>query len=84
MDNYNKIQIGLNIAKYRLRSNLTQKLLAEIVDIKPATLSQYERGVNGAGIITLHKISDALKITIDHLLDSDYSISDSKFKEFET
>ena len=61
--------IAVNIVKYRTEKNLTQKALAEKLDISPKTLSLIECSTKPASIDMLLKIANVLEIGVDFLLD---------------
>ena len=58
----------LNIREYRKRRGLTQQQLADIVGVSNVSLSNYERGAQMPDILTLTKIANALRISVDTLL----------------
>lgn len=61
--------IGNNIFRYRQERKLSQKKLSELIGKAEATVSRIERGVKPPSINTLLKISDALNVCVDDLLD---------------
>ena len=61
--------IGANIRKARLKANITQEGLAEMIDIHWKTLSYIETGKRDFGASILAKIALALKIPSDQVLD---------------
>ena len=71
MDNTFLQRLGMNIKKYRLKANLTQENLAEIVNIHPTYVGKLEAGKNNPSVKTLFKITSALKITLCDLFDFD-------------
>lgn len=66
-----KEQISFNIRKYRKERNLTQERLADNADISYDFMRRIESssGKCGFSIYTLYKISLALDVTIDELLE---------------
>lgn len=67
MNNYAEI-IGQNIRELRKRLNLSQQQMAEKAEISYKYLGEIERGVVNLSVEILMKISDALQITPDKLL----------------
>lgn len=61
-------KVGKFIAKNRNLQNLTQKELAELLDVNPKTVSKWERGVNAPDIAVLSDLAKHLNITIEELL----------------
>lgn len=60
-------KIGESIKKYRIKKKLTQANLAEMANISVQTLSNAEIGKTELRIISLIKISVALKVSLDDL-----------------
>ena len=60
--------MGERLRMYRYRKNMTIKELAEIVNVTPATIRNYERDVTMPNINRLCAISSALDITINMLM----------------
>lgn len=67
-DKVNFHKIGKKIKEERLKHQLTQERLAELVDVTPAFIGHIERGERSLSLITLIKISRCLGVTIDYLL----------------
>ena len=61
--------IGKNVKAARLRANLTQECLAEMVGIHWQTVSYMENGKFPSSIIIFFKVSQALEISPNRLLD---------------
>jgi len=59
-----------NLIKLRKSRNLSQKQLAEKLDIDQTTISGYERNYRQADYQTLQKLATFFDVTIDYLLDS--------------
>ncbi|MBN1971908.1 MAG: helix-turn-helix transcriptional regulator [Candidatus Delongbacteria bacterium] len=65
----NRSDIGKAIQKVRLGRGLTQEELARKAEIPYTTLAKIESGmVINPRMKTLHKIADALNVTIDYLI----------------
>ena len=61
--------IGANVKAARLKANLTQECLAEIVGVHWQTISYIENGKFHASIITFSKLSQALEVSPNQLLE---------------
>lgn len=61
--------LGLNIAYYRHKNNLTQIQLAELVDIDRSHMSAIELGKIGVSLDVLFKIAQVLNIAPKDLFD---------------
>lgn len=64
--------IGNIIREFRLAARLSQMALAEKIGISYQQLQKYEKGINNITIHRLMQISEALKIPICSLLESQY------------
>lgn len=64
------------IAKYRTQKHIRQEELAKILGVTSATVSRYETGVTNLSAETLIKISKALNVSIDVLLNNTSNIVD--------
>ena len=62
------MEIGKNLKKYRENSQMTQKEIAEILNVEPATISKYESGILEPKIESLKKLAKVYEITIDELV----------------
>ncbi len=62
--------IGETLKKYRRAANMSQMELAEKIGISYQQLQKYEKGINNISIYRLKQISEALKIPISSLLES--------------
>lgn len=60
--------MGSNIRTARVRADLTQEKLAEIIGVTPQYLSDLERGLVGTSISTLVKICNNLNVSADFIL----------------
>ena len=59
--------LGRRIAGARMASGMTQKQLAEAVDIGRSTLGHYEQGVRDCLVISIARIAQVLGISTDAL-----------------
>lgn len=60
--------IGKRIKIARIKADLTQEKLAELVDISPTHMSNIETGTTRVSLTTIVHIANALKVTTDDLL----------------
>ena len=63
--------LGEKIKLYRERKKMTQVQIAEILGVKPATVSKYESGTLEPNIESLKKLSELFEVTVDELLKED-------------
>lgn len=54
--------LGENIAFYRRRKDITQEMLAEIVDVHNVHMNRIEKGVSAASLDKIFAIADALGV----------------------
>jgi Predicted transcriptional regulators len=59
--------IGRRIRNYRTQSGFTQEKLAELSGFHPTYIGQVERGEKNTTLESIHKISAALKISLEQL-----------------
>lgn len=69
--------IGLRIRELRLEKQMSQADLAEKIDMSPTYMSHIETAKRRASLESLLRISNALEITIDRLLNGNQT-SDSR------
>ena len=69
--------LGEKIKLYRENKNMTQNEIAEILGVKPATISKYETGILEPSIESIKKLAETFEITIDELLkeEDDFDIA---------
>ncbi len=60
--------IGDNIKLIRNIRGLSQKDLAELVDIAPGTLAHLEKGTRNPSLEMLYKLADALSVSVINLV----------------
>lgn len=63
-----KRQIGLNIASYRKRMQLTQAGLAAKLNYSDKAISKWERGESAPDVLTLVQLADLFDIKVNELL----------------
>ena len=62
------MNLGEKIKKYREEKKMTQMEVAEVLGVKPATISKYESGTLEPNIESLKKFSELFEISVDELL----------------
>ncbi len=62
LDNIFLKEFGLRLKIYRMKRNLTQAQLGELIDVSEHRLSQIENGKCNITLKTVNKISNALNI----------------------
>lgn len=75
-DQYLLRVIGRNVADARLRANLTQECLAELVGIHPKTIGSIERGKYPFAVTTLARLAQHLETSPNRLLEGVSAESD--------
>lgn len=70
------MKIGEKIRNYREENRMSQKDLAEILQIEPATVSKYENGKLQLNVEIIKKLSNIFHITIEELLCDEESVVD--------
>ena len=63
--------LGEKIKKYREEKKMTQVEVAEVLGVKPATISKYESGILEPNIESLKKLSEIFGVLVDELLKED-------------
>ena len=63
--------IGNKIKKYREKNKMTQKDIAEILEVEAGTISKYESGMIKPNIESLKRLADTFHITVDELIKED-------------
>lgn len=61
--------LGLNIAFYRRKKNLTQMQLSELVDIDRSHMSAIELGKIGVSLDVIFRLCESLEVTPKELFD---------------
>ncbi len=68
--------LGEKIKIYRENKNMTQNEIAEILGVKPATVSKYESGTLEPNIESLKRLAEIFNVSIDELIkEDDFDIS---------
>ena len=68
-----ELQLKNNLKKLRKKYKITQKVLAEKIDVTTSAVGMYESGARKPSIDVLLKIADYFAISIDSLLTSKIS-----------
>ena len=63
--------LGAKIKKYREEKKMTQVEVAEVLEVKPATISKYEAGTLEPNIESLKKLAELFEVSVDELLKED-------------
>lgn len=64
--------IGQNIRKARKKAGLTLENVGNLVGLSTVAISQYERGERVPDIVTMFKILEALRCSIDEIATENY------------
>ena len=64
------MNLGKKIKEYRENKKMTQKEIAEILEVEPGTISKYETGLLEPNIESLKRLSEVFEITIDELVNT--------------
>lgn len=59
--------MGEKIKKLRMRNNLSQMELAEILGVSQPMVAQYEKNIKTPNLKMLNKIADYFKVSLDYL-----------------
>ena len=59
----------LALRKYRTKKGYTQKRIAEILEVVPSCVAQWESGARRPNIVMLKKLAEVLECTTDDLLE---------------
>ena len=59
----------LALRKYRTKKGYTQKQIAEILEVVPSCVAQWESGARRPNIVMLKKLAEVLECTTDDLLE---------------
>ena len=76
-----KYEIGMRIRKYRETRNLSQKELADMLNISSSRISNWEQGINRPDADMLANICIALNVSPSELLDVRLSSDEYTNKE---
>lgn len=62
------MNIGIKIKEYRELNKMTQKDVAEILEVEPGTISKYENGTIEPNIESLKRLAEIFNVTVDELV----------------
>ena len=62
------MKVGNKIKEYRELNKMTQKDIAEILRVEPATISKYEAGTIEPSIESLKRLAETFNVTVDELI----------------
>lgn len=62
------MNLGEKIRRFREEQNMTQKDIAEILEVEPGTISKYETGMIEPNIESLKRLAETFNITVDELI----------------
>ena len=71
--------LGKKIKIYREKKKMTQTEIAEILGVKPATISKYESNTLEPNIESIKKLAEIFEISIDELLKDEEEFNISKY-----
>ena len=77
------MKIGNKIKAYRELNKMTQKDVAEILGVEPATISKYEAGAIEPSIESLNRLAETFNITVDELIKDEERFDVSKINVLE-
>ena len=77
------MSIGNKIKEYRGLNKMTQKDIAEILGVEPATISKYEAGTIEPSIESLKRLAETFNITVDELIKDEEKFDISKINVLE-
>ena len=77
------MKVGNKIKEYRELNKMTQKDIAEILGVEPATISKYEAGTIEPNIESLKRLAETFNVTIDELIKDEEKFDVSKINVLE-
>lgn len=77
------MKVGNKIKEYRELNKMTQKDIAEILGVEPATISKYEAGTIEPSIESLKRLAETFNITVDELIKDEEKFDVSKINVLE-
>ena len=72
------MSISNKIKQYRELNKMTQKHIAEILEVEPGTISKYESGMIEPNIESLKRLAETFNITVDELINDEEKFDVSK------
>ena len=77
------MSIGNKIKEYRELNKMTQKDIAEILEVEPGTISKYESGMIEPNIESLKRLAETFIITVDELIKDEEKFDITKINVLE-
>ena len=77
------MSIGNKIKEYRELNKMTQKDIAEILEVEPGTISKYESGMIEPNIESLKRLAETFNITVDELIKDEEKFDITKINVLE-
>ena len=77
------MKVGNKIKEYRELNKMTQKDIAEILRVEPATISKFEAGTIEPSIESLKRLAETFNITVDELIKDEEKFDVSKINVLE-
>lgn len=77
------MKVGNKIKEYRGLNKMTQKDIAEILGVEPATISKYEAGTIEPSIESLKRLAETFNVTVDELIKDEEKFDVSKINVLE-
>lgn len=77
------MSIGNKIKEYRELNKMTQKDVAEILEVEPGTISKYETGMIEPNIESLKRLAETFSITVDELIKDEKNFDVTKINVLE-
>ena len=77
------MKVGNKIKEYRELNKMTQKDIAEILGVEPATICKYEAGIIEPSIESLKKLAETFNVTVDELIKDEEKFDVSKINVLE-
>ena len=77
------MKVGNKINEYRELNKMTQKDIAGILGVEPATISKYEAGTIEPSIESLKRLAETFNITVDELIKDEEKFDISKINVLE-
>ena len=72
------MSLSNKIKEYRELNKMTQKDIAEILEVEPGTISKYESGIIEPNIESLKRLAETFNITVDELINDKEKFDVSK------
>lgn len=77
------MNLGEKLKIYRERKNMTQKEVAEYLELEPAAISKYESGTREPNIESLKRLSEIFEVSLDELLKDEEELNISELNILE-